>query len=235
MSVLMNLAGHRFGKLTVIERAESVGANRKVAWLCRCDCGGTKVVARDNLRSGHTKSCGCARHLPETKRANATTHGHAAPGRQTRTYKSWVSMHERCGKQSHPDYKHYGARGIAVCEEWKDFENFLAAMGVRPSGKSLDRIDVGGNYTPTNCRWASATEQARNKSNTVKVQFRGGLMALADVCDLVGAEFNLVRSRVRSGWLLEKALYEPRSKGWSRQPKARAYDAPAQAFLPEGA
>jgi hypothetical protein len=171
-SRLIDLTGQRFGRLTVVSRAPNYGTS--AAWFCICECGKTlenKIRAAD-LRKGHTKSCGClAKELQAEKgRQMLYKHGHAGKHKQTReaspTYRSWASMHVRCRR---PDRIYYAGRGIVVCERWDDFENFLADMGERPDGKTLDRYPDGdGNYEPGNCRWATHKEQAANRRPPVR-------------------------------------------------------------------
>lgn len=145
------LCGERFGSLLVKQRA---GSNTLgVLWSCACDCGGTIFARTSALRSGNTRSCGCY------QRTHAVRHGSSG----TPTYKSWAAMLARCRNENHQAFADYGGRGVAVCERWQRFENFLADMGKRPSGRTLDRIDVDGNYEPTNCRWATPAEQRRNQ------------------------------------------------------------------------
>ena len=151
MSKIMDLLGRKFGRLTVISRAESKGG--KAYWNCQCDCGKETVVYGSYLRTGHTKSCGC---YNEDKKIKHKMYG-------TPEYRSWNHMLQRCNNKNSHKYSDYGGRGIVVCEKWLAFENFFADMGQRPHGKTLERIDVNGNYEPSNCKWATATEQQRNQ------------------------------------------------------------------------
>lgn len=154
--------GNRYGRLTVIERSSSVrGA---AAWLCQCDCGNTTVVIGTLLRKEDgTRSCGClsVEHLV----AMNSTHGHASSlNGYSPTYMSWLAMRDRCYRPTTRSYEHYGGRGIRVCDRWRNsFENFLADMGERPEGMTLDRIDSDGDYTPGNCRWADSITQRANQ------------------------------------------------------------------------
>lgn len=148
--------GMRFGQWTVVERAGA--RNRHALWSCMCDCGRRTIVDGNSLRKGASMSCGCRKGI---------THGK----RNTRLYAVWASMKARCFCKTNSDYKHYGARGITVCNEWKnDFQSFYdwaMANGYdenAPCGQfTIDRIDNDGNYEPTNCRWITIQDQQKNK------------------------------------------------------------------------
>lgn len=159
--VLVDLAGQKFARLTVLSRAESAAnkaANKAARWLCRCDCGAEVVVAGQHLRSGNTKSCGCQR--ADSARERSTKHGMAS----TLSYRRWESIKQRCFNPNNPSYKNYGGRGITMWPEWADsFEAFHAAVGDAPDGMTLDRIDNDGNYEPGNLHWATPTQQVANR------------------------------------------------------------------------
>jgi hypothetical protein len=130
-----------------------------------------------------------------------TKHGHKSGGRQSPTYTSWMCMKRRCLDPKFKDYENYGGRGITVCEEWLIFENFLKAMGTRPAGALLDRIDGRGNYEPGNCRWASPLISAQNRTSTVWVLYQGERMTLSDAASIIGVPVQSLAARLnRVGW-----------------------------------
>ena len=160
MTRLIDMTSQRCGRLTVICRS---GSNHcgQACWLCLCDCGRQTRVIGSLLRLGQTTSCGCWN--AENTRRRFTKHGHALSGGESKTYYIWCNMRGRCTNVNIQSYQYYGARGIKVCERWASFENFLADMGEKPDGLSLDRINNEGDYSPDNCRWATPKEQALNR------------------------------------------------------------------------
>lgn len=164
MKRVIDLTGQKFGRLTVICRsADRIYPNgrKEITWLCRCECGNNVVVAGRNLRQGYTKSCGCI-----TKELNKSRRNRYHGESHTKLYHVWSQMIQRCTNPNQKKYPDYGGRGITVCEEWKcsyiAFRDW-AIMSGYAEGLSIDRIDVNGNYEPTNCRWATRTEQEANK------------------------------------------------------------------------
>ncbi len=191
----INLFGQRFGRLVVTEMVANAKRADKPKCLCSCDCGGSITLPSGALTTGRFRSCGCAKN-------DEIKHGL----RKTPTYNTWYSMLERCRNPKNASWRNYGARGIRVCERWHELANFIADMGMRPDGKTIDRIDPNGNYEPGNCRWADADVQQRTKRNVVcsyefAQRIRSGEFAgLTNkaIAKIVGCDPSTI-SRIKSG------------------------------------
>lgn len=159
-----DFTGRKFGRLLVLEKVSKIGDSR-VLYKCKCDCGNECVVGGPDLKRGATRSCGCLQR--ELLSARCKTHGMSC----TRIYNIWKHMIGRCYNEKHIAYYKYGAKGITVCSEWHEFGPFVkwAREHGYTDNLSIDRIDNTKNYTPDNCRWVTLKEQARNKSNTIKL------------------------------------------------------------------
>ena len=205
---MIDLTGQTFSRLTVIQRGENTSKGQ-ARWICRCVCGNETQVFGSALRNGHSRSCGCLKD--ETTVARNTTHGHATHGISP-TYHTWSGMIARCTNPKHRDYKRYGKRGITVCERWlNSFADFLADMGEKPEGMSIDRRNTDGNYEPDNCQWADKTAQSRNKSNNRIIEFNGESKTLIEWAESLHISQSTLRERLDK-WTLEKALTTPKIK-----------------------
>ena len=188
-----NLVGKTFGRLTVIA---SLGYEKgRSSWYCQCSCGWFKITDSKALQEGATSSCGCMR----------STHGKAG----TPLYKVWASMRERCNNPNSKTYKHYGERGIRVCERWDSFECFMADMGPRPDGTSIERKNNDGDYDPSNCYWATDYEQAQNTTRTRLLSAGGRTMTITNWCRELGGTVSIIHSRLKRGWTEEAACLTP--------------------------
>lgn len=202
--MLQNAENRRFGSLTVISLVEEFrypNGERDCRWLCHCDCGNEIVVCGKNLRSGHTKSCGCLRRA--VSRDSHTKHGME----NTRLYSIWESMKQRCTNPNTAHYKNYGGRGICVCDAWLYsfplFAEWALSNGYDDT-LTLDRIDVNGNYEPENCAWATWDEQCYNKRNTLYVTISGVDYTLKQLSDKTGIDRDRLRVIFRDS--LHKAV-----------------------------
>lgn len=210
-----DLAGRKFGRWTALERVprNTAAKSRSALWLCRCLCGVEKIVNAQSLRTGRSLSCGCLatelrREQAAKMRAAKNTHGYYG----SPTHRSWHAMLSRCTYPSVNGYENYGGRGITVCERWKKFENFLADMGERPPGTTIERKDNDQGYLPGNCRWATNKEQRRNCRQNRLITFNGRTMCVADWADLIGVGIGVLQNRLVKGWTIERALTQPERK-----------------------
>jgi len=204
------IPGMQYGRLTVIrelERYKSPSGHLERRVLCECDCGKELAVLLGSIRSGRTKSCGClANEHTATRNRQNSAHGMS----QSPTFLVWHSMKQRCNNRNHEAYSRYGGRGIAVCKRWYSFQNFLNDMGERPSSEhSIDRINNDGNYKPDNCRWATRTQQGRNKHNNVMLTCDGETMCQSEWAERIGITPEALAARIKRGWTVEDALSTP--------------------------
>lgn len=199
---LINLIGREFGFLTVLARAGSI--RKFAAWRCLCKCGNECVTRSDKLLAGIKKSCGKGHIYGAGPHFGITS---AYPNE----YRSWEHMRSRCENEKAHSYKDYGGRGITVCERWQTFANFLADMGVKPeSSYTIEREDVNGHYEPSNCRWATRVEQARNRRNSVYVEYQGRRQLLLAVAEEIGMHPSVLHGRLFvMRWSIEKATTVP--------------------------
>ena len=207
MAKLIDLTGQRFGKLTVVEAVINPQNNRKY-WRCLCDCGNTVYSYSHSLLIGAVISCGCS-HIK---------HGGCSNGIEDRLYGVWRSMRQRCYDPHTDSYKNYGARGIDVCEEWRNdyqaFKEWAYSHGYDDSAPfnilHIDRIDNNKGYSPANCRFITSSQNNRNRRNTKYATINGETRPVIEWCELLGKDFNLVRQRLGYGWSVENAFFKPK-------------------------
>jgi hypothetical protein len=204
---MLNLKEQQFGRLTAIHEGSRSRTGRR-RWYCRCTCGRTTLVHQSALRSGNTRSCGCA--VGERIGALRRTHGETHRGANSPEYVTWTSMRHRCRNPRAHDYRHYGGRGITICERWDRFENFLADMGRKPSrAHTLERIDNDGLYSPSNCRWATIQEQACNRRSKHSLTFDGKTQSVLEWATELGMRPTTLYSRLDRGWDTARAIVAP--------------------------
>lgn len=192
-----DITGQKFGKLTALYRLHNYHKNGTY-WLCICECGNLPDVNNANLVSKNTSSCGCTKGNYKHKK---TDH---------RLFWIFHDMKQRCYNQNSKAYKDYGGRGIAICKEWLyNFENFYnwAMEHGYNDNLTIDRINVNGNYEPSNCRWVDRKTQQRNRRNCKYYNVKGKTHCLKEWCDILNLNYNTVQARLKYGWTIEKALF----------------------------
>jgi len=193
-----NISGQRFGRLVAVCPTEK-RQSESMVWKCKCDCGNTTEVVSTALQRGHTKSCGCF-YQEKIHEGMGKTHGHDSNKLgKSATYATWDGMIQRCCNPKSPTYRKYGARGIKICHRWMNFENFLADMGERPPGKTIDRIDSRKGYSPDNCRWATIFEQNANTTRNVWVTVNGETLILSEWARRLNVHRTTLGHRYRRG------------------------------------
>jgi hypothetical protein len=191
-----DLTGQRFGKWTVVAYAGKRVTGAQI-WRCRCDCGNQQIVQGASLVTGRSSGCRCCAER---------RHGHAI-GKGSRTYWSWVAMRSRCYNSRASRYERYGGRGIKVCARWLgSFENFLADMGERPVGQTLDRINNDGDYEPGNCRWATPRQQSRHTRTNRMLTSNGETRCISEWVEVTGLPRTVIETRLRRGLSGERVL-----------------------------
>lgn len=210
----VDLTGQRYGRLVCVKRVENdhKGFTR---WLCQCDCGNTHIVKTGDLRSGHVKSCGCI--TDERTYTHGRTH--------ERLYRVWLLMKRRCYKKDYENYHYYGGRGIRVCDEWiHEYENFRSWAYANGYDESLpgyectlDRIDVNGNYEPSNCRWVNMYVQANNTRRNRYITLNGETKTLIQWSRETGISRSAIHKRFKRGCTPEQALSPIRRRGWYKE------------------
>ena len=205
-----DLTGQDFWSFHVIQKGpEHIRANGKpvVQWECKCICGNIRYISTTALLSGKCKSCGCMHD--EYNRISSTIHGDS----HTRLHNIWSGMRARCYSKSDYHYRWYGERGIKICDQWKDnyaaFKEWALNNGYSEN-LTIDRINVNGDYEPTNCRWATMTEQTNNTRRNVVIEAFGEKLTLSEWSRKMNIDYGVLKSRIRRGWSAEDALTKPK-------------------------
>lgn len=211
----------KFGKLIVIKEVKpyiSPSGKKIRKYLCKCDCGNETFVTRGHLTTGHTKSCGCYSVEIGRKNGKQAKHGltYTENGKISRLYRIWSMMKTRCYNTKDAHYRNYGEKGVEVCKEWKeDFQTFYdwAILNGYSDDLTIDRINVNGNYEPTNCRWATEIQQARNRRNTIYITLDGETKPLSEWVEITGIKYVTLYNRLKSGKSPEEIL---KPKGYKK-------------------
>lgn len=208
-SKVIDLTGKRFGNLTVVklyDKRKRNNGGKEYYWLCKCDCGKKTIVRGATLKNGATQSCGCKQRQIAIK-VN-TRHGQG----YTKLYKVYFSMKQRCLNPKNKAFAYYGGRGIKICNEWiedyTNFYNWAIANGYK-KGLSIDRIDVDGNYEPSNCRWILQAEQVKNTRRNKFITFNGETKTLSEWSKTLGYNRTVIAYRIKAGWSIEKTFTTP--------------------------
>ena len=193
-----DFTGQRFGMLFVVSEDTSKKKYPSY-WICLCDCGAEKSIRSDVLKPGRQQSCGCRAGSPTHKMSN------------TKIFRQWSNMIQRCENKNNPSYKNYGGRGITVCSQWKSFEKFYEDMGDRPKNMSLDRINNSEGYSKNNCQWAESKTQNRNRRDNKIIEIDGIKRCLAEWCEIYNQPYYRVLARISSyGYSAIDALKKPK-------------------------
>lgn len=213
MPVKVNInQGDIYGMLSIVKEDGYIYGKR--AFIVKCECGNQLRIGLGQLRSGHTKSCGCIRK----QKPNRKIHGES----KSRLYKIWNNMIHRCYRKNDISYKNYGSREIKVCDEWRDsficFKNWAVENGYSEF-LSIERKDVNKNYSPSNCCWIKFSNQNNNKRNTVYIEFNKEIHTLKEWSAILELPVYILKNRLRSGWTLEKTFTSPIDKRYSKSKK----------------
>ena len=207
---LIDLKGQKFGRLTVLERDGNKG--HEPTWKCVCECGNFTTVIGAELRKGNTTSCGCyAKEVTSKRMKGKAPHNKRHNMTKTRIYKTWSAMKRRCHNPHDTSYYRYGGKGIEICDEWNNFDNFYAwaISNGYSDNLTIDRIDNQKGYQPDNCRWATQKVQANNKTNNHKVCYKDKYYTIAQLSDMFNIPYKKLWKRIKLNWDIEKAVSTP--------------------------
>ena len=204
-----NLVGQRFSRLVVVKRD---GSDKwgSATWMCKCDCGNETVIRTTTLRNGGAQSCGCLNLEKAISRCPDNARHKLS---RTRLYRVWAGMKSRCYNKNHKDYASYGGRGIKLCDEWLVSDNFFewALKNGYSDDLTIDRIDVNGEYEPSNCRWANTIQQMRNRTITIKVLFDGEEVTLQELSERYNIPYATLYWRYKNNFSQERLIESVKS------------------------
>ena len=205
MKKIADYTGKKYGYLTVLEFVKR--ENKKTYWKCKCDCGKEIIIPITYLTSGSTKSCGCYRKKVCKNNAKIT-HNMS----KSRLYRIWIEIKRRCYNKNRNSYKYYGYRGIKVCDEWKnDFINFYnwAINNGYKENLTIDRINVNGNYEPSNCKWSTVKEQNNNMRTNHYLYYNNKKYTMSQFAEAYNIPYYIIKNRIRSCWDIDRILNTP--------------------------
>lgn len=192
------MIGKKYGILTVMSEVKERNKNGHILYNVKCECGKEKQVLGSSLRTGGSRSC---------NKCSILTGSHGMW--KSREFNIWQSMKDRCYNQNNIRYKNYGGRGVVVCDRWvNSFKNFYCDMG-DSNGLSIDRIDVYGNYEPSNCRWVNAKTQSRNRTNNAKFTYLNETLCMSEWCEKINMPTSTFLNRINRGWSIDKTIETP--------------------------
>ena len=202
----VDITNQKFNMLLAIKRVKNEKATG-AKWQFLCDCGNLKEMMGQPVRLGLVKSCGCA--TKEYISKSSIKHGEISH----HLYSIWKGIMQRCYKKNNKDYLNYGGRGIKVCDDWKISPSKIEKdLGVRPKNNTLERINVNGNYEPSNCKWATLLEQGANKRNNIKFCINGENLHFSEICRRYNIKESTLRNRLNLGMSIEMAISKPVKK-----------------------
>ncbi|WP_417444603.1 hypothetical protein [Joostella sp.] len=210
----MEMIGKKFNRLTIISFI-GIDNYRNKVWKCVCVCGNYTKASTTSLKKGNTKSCGCLQKekAAMTGRNILKTHGLSknADGTKTRLFRIWSGMKTRCNNSRVVEYPRYGGKGVEVCASWMNYENFhkWSINNGYKNNLSIDRIDVDGNYEPSNCRWVTDKIQCRNRTSSRLLTFKGDTKTLSEFAEEFNISIQALHNRLKRGWSLEESLTIP--------------------------
>lgn len=210
MGKFVDLTGNKYGRLTVLGKEQGRDKNGRIRWRCKCDCGKEVSIATYSLNGG-VQSCGCLQH--DIARNSHLIHGDCKRGgKRTRLFGIWAGIRNRILNPNNHAYPRYGGRGIKICDEWQEYIKFKEwALSHGYNEKlTIDRIDVNGDYSPENCRWASYEVQANNSRKNIFWKYKGECLTIAQWAKKLNVNPTRLWNRVYNHkWSVERALTEP--------------------------